>query len=87
MQTITPEAARAIAAEVVSELHGARIDPAQHAADHRWVQEKRKAQAEWATLRRKIVTSSAIWAIPLLLGFLAVASWEKLLRLLTGAGQ
>lgn len=64
----------------LSQAWYASMDCKSHLEDHAWVQQQRRTRGEWEALRRKIAASTAIWALPLLLGFLAVAGWEMLAR-------
>jgi len=59
--------------------------PEAHADDHRWIKERREAQQVWRRMRAKVLASAAIWAVPIILAFVAVASWEKIVRALTSA--
>jgi len=56
------------------------VDPEIHAEHHSWTSLQITAQDRrrefWEGVRQKIVASAAIWALPILIGAIALVSWE-----------
>lgn len=69
--SLTPEDVRRIATESVA------MDLQEHTEDHRWTRGKREGEAELAKLKRKILASACIYAVPLILGFVLVSVWHE----------
>lgn len=81
---MTDDDIRRLASAVAGKINTG-VDPAQHARDHVWIQARRRAERDWQELRRKVITSAAIWALPLVIGFVAAALWGKIVQVLAAA--
>jgi hypothetical protein len=68
---MSPEEVRRIAEESIA------MDLQEHTEDHRWTRTKREGEAELARLKRKILASACIYAVPLILGFILVSVWHE----------
>lgn len=53
------------------------MDPRDHWVDHQWTKAMRDNDARWLRMREKILTSAAVFALPIALGFLATALWHE----------
>lgn len=67
------------------------VDPDTHAAHHEWAAVKMSSEAEWRAMRLRVIESAAIWAIPIIIGFVATAIWHesiaRIIKAMAGAGQ
>lgn len=61
------------------------VEPETHYHQHLWVAKRIEAEKKREELVRKIIESSAIWAVPLVVGFFAIASWNYV-KLMIKAG-
>lgn len=55
------------------------IDREAHYQDHMWIGVERRRQEEVQQFRRKVANSVTIWAVILVIGFVAMASWRSVL--------
>jgi len=53
------------------------MDLQQHTEDHRWTRSKREGELELARLKRKILASACIWAVPFIFGFVLISVWHE----------
>lgn len=81
---MTDDDIRRLASAVAGKIN-IGVDHAQHARDHAWIQARRRAERDWQELRRKVIASAAIWALPLVIGFVAAALWGKIVQVLAAA--
>ena len=62
-------------------LHMQGIPANQHSEDHQWVQRNRtqekESAAELKELKRRVLRSACIWAIPFIIGFLFTAIYHE----------
>lgn len=68
---MSPDEVRRIAEESIA------MDLQEHTEDHRWARSKREGEAEIAKLKRKILASACIYAVPLILGFVLISVWHE----------
>lgn len=57
-----------------------------HDAHHEWVENQIKEEADNREFKKKIIQSSTIWALPALLGFLALMLWKGFLLAIKSGG-
>lgn len=57
------------------------VDPETHYSDHQWIEEQKQEQAERRAFRRKVINSVTIWAVIIVIGFMATATFKALKQL------
>ena len=62
------------------------IEPEEHHAQHQWIKTKMLDEEEMRKLRRKIIESAVIWAVPLIIGFVCAVFWDGLQQLVKKIG-
>lgn len=62
------------------------IEPEEHHEQHQWIRSKMLDENEMRKLRRKIIESAVIWAVPIIIGFVCAVFWDGLLQMLKRAG-
>lgn len=68
--SLTHDDVRRIAADTIG------MDLQAHSEDHRYTRTKREGEAELRRLKNKILASMCIWAVPLVLTYIAVTLWK-----------
>lgn len=80
--TLTDEQEDRIADKLADRLMSAKraqwIDPETHSEHHEWVRGRISSEAELRDLKKRIVMSACIWAVPLILAFIASALWREI---------
>jgi len=80
---LTPEDKRDIASLF---LHLQGIPANLHSEDHQWIKQSRSQESERAAelkeLKRRILRSACIWAIPFIIGFLFTALYHEAISVL-----
>ena len=78
-----------IAAKVADELSTRKraqwVDPETHMQHHQHVAVLIRREADLAELRKKIIYSACMWAVPLICAFVLSSSWQAVLRAIKGA--
>lgn len=86
--TLTDEQEDRIADKLADRLMSAKraqwIDPETHSEHHEWVRGRINNEAELRELKKRIVLSACIWAVPLILAFIASALWREIAASITG---
>lgn len=72
--------AEILAEKLFNEKRALWIDPEHHHAQHQWIHSKMLDEEEMRKLRRKIIESAVIWAVPLIVGFVCMIFWDGLLQ-------
>lgn len=75
-----------LAEKLFNEKRALWIEPEQHHAQHQWVHSKMLDEDEMRKLRRKIIESAVIWAVPIIIGFVCAVFWDGLLQMIKRAG-
>ena len=70
--------AEKIAIKLIDEKRAMWVDPEIHHEDHQWIKSKRFDEVELKKLRRKIIESAVIYAVPIVCGFVALVFWDGL---------
>jgi hypothetical protein len=84
LQTEEVEAIAEATAKAMMEQKRAKwLDPESHSKQHDWVAAKMKAEQKKEEFRAKVLQSATIWALILVMGFLASALWEKFVSSIT----
>ncbi len=79
--------ARETAQNLTAEYKQLWIDRETHYHDHIWIAEQKRRQEDWAAFKRKIISSAAIWALILLLGFIGMSTWQSVIGAAKAAMQ
>lgn len=74
--------AELLAEKLFNEKRALWIEPEQHHAQHQWIQSKMLDEEEMRKLRRKIIESAVIWAVPLIVGFICMVFWDGFVQFL-----
>lgn len=90
MISLTEEEMDAIADRITTSIIAKRkemwVDPETHYNDHQWIEGQKKDQEERQAYRRKVINSLTIWALFLVVGFIASAIWKSVIDALKTAG-
>ena len=70
------------AERITAEYKQLWIDRETHYSDHTWIAEERARREEVAKFRRKVASSLTIWALILVFGFVATATWKSVVGLI-----
>lgn len=70
------EVANKLAQKLFDEKRALWVDPETHHQDHEWVKSKRLYESELRDLRKKIIQSAVIWAVPIVCGFVIALFWD-----------
>lgn len=88
MQPMTPADVERIADTLATKIMDSKraqwVDPETHADHHDWVKGRMASEKDIRELKKRIVMSACIWAVPLILAFLASAVWRDIVRLIKG---
>ena len=76
--------AEVVANRIMSAKRAQWVDPETHSEHHDWIKQKVAEEEDLRLLRRRIIASACIWAVPLIMAFLASAFWRELIRLIKG---
>lgn len=86
---MTENDAAILAKKVVDELTTRKraqwVDPETHFEHHRHVATLMQREADMSELKKKIIYSACLWALPLLLMWVASSFWQSIVRAIHGA--
>lgn len=61
------------------------VDPETHARHHRHVATLIQREEDMSELKKKILYSTCMWAVPLLIAFALSSFWQSIVKVLKGA--
>lgn len=86
---MTEEEATYIATKVADELVDRKrarwIEPEIHAQHHGHVSTWIQRESDLTELKKKIIYSACMWAVPLIIAFVLSSFWQSIVRVLKGA--
>jgi hypothetical protein len=85
MQSVNlDELADKVADKIMAAKRAYWVDPETHADHHDWVRAKKAGEEEFKQLRRRIILSACIWAVPIILAFIVSAIWRDVVARIVG---
>lgn len=91
MPEMSAEQLDKIAARVADELTDRKralwVEPETHHRHHAWVDSKIVDEEEIKALKKKIIESAVIWAVPIIIGFVVSIFWDGLLAFIKQAAR
>jgi hypothetical protein len=78
------ELANKVADRMMSAKRAQWVDPETHANHHEWIKGKQAFESDIKALKRRIIMSACIWAVPLILAFAASALWRSVVAAIVG---
>jgi len=57
-----------------------------HEDHHRWIEQQIKQEQERKEMRRKVLTSTVAWALPLAISFFVIAVWKEIRLFIINGG-
>jgi len=60
------------------------VDPETHANHHEWIKGKQAFEEDIKNLKRRIILSACIWAVPIILAFLLSSVWRSVIAAIVG---
>jgi hypothetical protein len=72
--------AEQITCKLVDQKRALWVDAETHHQDHEWVKLKRLDEEEYRAFRRKVIQSASVWALIIVLGFVASVFWDYFLE-------
>lgn len=79
--------AKRLADELVEKRRAQWVDPETHYRHHQWVKLRLENEKSRRDLVNKIILSACIWAIPLIIGWVAMNSWHAVIAAIRAAVQ
>lgn len=86
--TLTDDQLDVIAEKTAERMISAKraqwIDPETHHEHHEWVKTRITDAEHWREAKRRIALSACIWAVPIIIGFIAVSVWRQIVSAAVG---
>lgn len=65
-----------LARKLVDEKRALWVDPETHAAHHEWIKARLADEADIREMRKRVIESAIVWALPLFLSLIGLAVWQ-----------
>jgi len=78
--------ARKLSEQLTANKRAFWVDPEIHAQHHEWVKQRKQDEDDLRSFRQKVIQSAILYAVPLALAFVALASWKAIVAAIQANG-